>query len=121
MEEYTNFLKNSLDLRKQREERSKHVSHDSLLKIATKKIQTTMIGSLSTVEDLLGFLWGFGLDESELSEEQKQMRMIYEDVRAKILDRGNTQIRELELQFHNYEILRKKHYINLPVNKTGEK
>lgn len=121
MEDYNNFLKSSLDLKRQREERTKQVSHDGLMKTATKKIQTTMIGSLSTIEEFFGFLWGLGCEDSELSQEQKHMKSIYEDARAKILDRGNTQIRELELQFHNYDVTRKKHYINLPVAKNGER
>jgi len=49
------------------------------------------------------------------------MKEIFEEVRAKILDRGNTQIRDLELEFVNYEISRKKYFIKLPVdNPKGE-
>lgn len=117
-----NFLKSSLDLKNAREERSKALSHDNLFKMAKKKIQTTMIGSLSTIEEYFGFLWNFGADDSELTEEQKHMRNIYEDARAKILDRGNTQIRDLELEFINYDITKKKYHIKLPIkNSTGEK
>ena len=115
--EYENFLKNSLEYKKAREQRSRDASHDALLKHAKKKIQTTMIGSLSDVESFFGFLWGFGTSDLELTEEQKHMKSIYEEVRAKILDRGNTQIRDLELEFINYEISRKKYYIKLPVAK----
>jgi hypothetical protein len=114
MEEYSKFLKSSLDLKRAREQRSKEVSHDTLLKNAKKKIQTTMIGSLSDIEEYFGFLWGFGEAEASLSEQQKQMKCIYEDIRAKILDRGNTQIRELELDFINYDVSRKKYFIELP-------
>ena len=76
-----------------------------------------MIGSLSDIEECFGFLWSFGAGDSELTEEQKHMKSIYEEIRAKILDRGNTQIRDLELEFINYEISRKKYYIKLPVSK----
>ena len=115
--EYEDFLKNSLEYKKAREQRSRDASHDALLKHAKKKIQTTMIGSLSDVEEFFGFLWGFGTSDLELTEEQKHMKSIYEEVRAKILDRGNTQIRDLELEFINYEISRKKYFIKLPVAK----
>jgi|TARA_B100001939_G_C16891193_1_gene595483 hypothetical protein len=119
--EYDKFIKNSLQYKNARDQRSKDVSHDSLLKQAKKKIQTTMIGSLSDIENYFGFLWGFGDNNTELSEEQKHMKEIFEEVRAKILDRGNTQIREIELEFVNYEISRKKFYIKLPVqNPEGE-
>ena len=115
--EYEDFLKNSLEYKKAREQRSRDASHEALLKHAKKKIQTTMIGSLSDVESFFGFLWGFGTSDLELTEEQKHMKSIYEEVRAKILDRGNTQIRDLELEFINYEISRKKYFIKLPVAK----
>lgn len=119
--EYDKFIKNSLEYKSAREQRSKDVSHESLLKQAKKKIQTTMIGSLSDIENYFGFLWGFGDEGTELSEEQKHMKEIFEEVRAKILDRGNTQIRDIELEFVNYEISRKKFYIKLPVaNPKGE-
>ena len=118
-EEYSNFLKQSLDLKSAREERNRDLSRDKLFKAAKKKIQTTMIGSLSTVESSFGFLWGFDIAEEDKTPEQKKLYEIYEDARAQILDRGNTQIRNLEAEFVNYDIVRKKHYITLPV-KTGE-
>ena len=120
VEEYNNFLKQSLDLRSAREERGKELSKDKLFKAARKKIQTTMIGSLSTLESSFGFLWGFDVAEEDKTSEQKKVYEIYEEARAQILDRGNTQIRNLESEFVNYDIIRKKHYITLPV-KTGEK
>ena len=109
------FLQKSLDLKQAREERYKDISRDKLFKASKKKIQTTMIGSLSTIEEQFGFLWGFDMPESERTTEQKKIHEIYEDTRAKILDRGNTQIRNLETEFINYDITRKKHFINLPM------
>jgi hypothetical protein len=115
-EDYNAFLKSSLSLKQVREDRSREVSRDTLFKSAKKKIQTTMIGALSTIEDSFGFLWGFSLEEEpDITPEQRHLKNIYEDARAQILDRGNTQIRNLEIEFADYEINRKKHYINLPV------
>ena len=119
-EEYSKFLKQSLDLKSAREERNRDVSKDKLFKASKKKIQTTMIGSLSTLESSFGFLWGFDIAEEDKTPEQKKIYEIYEEARAQILDRGNTQIRNLEAEFVNYDIVRKKHYITLPVN-TGDK
>ena len=109
------FLQKSLDLKQAREERYKDISRDKLFKAAKKKIQTTMIGALSTIEEQFGFLWGFDIPEEERMPEQKKIHEIYEDTRAKILDRGNTQIRTLETEFINYDITRKKHFIKLPM------
>tara|TARA_Y100000361_G_scaffold154155_1_gene178465 strand:- start:106 stop:480 length:375 start_codon:yes stop_codon:yes gene_type:complete len=119
-EEYNNFLKNQLDLKSVREERNKDMSRDRLFKTAKKKIQTTMIGSLSTLESSFGFLWGMDVEDEDKTPEQKRLFEIYEEARAQILDRGNTQIRNLESEFVNYDIVRKKHYISLPVQ-TGDK
>ena len=77
-----------------------------------------MIGALSTVEEHFGFLWGFEIPDDQLTPEQKHVKSIFEDVRAKILDRGNTQIRSLESEFVNYEISKKKYFINLPMAKN---
>ena len=117
MEDYNKFLKDSIDYKKSRQDRYKEVSKDALFKASKKKIQTTMIGALSTIEEQFGFLWGFELPEDQLTPEQKHVKSIFEDVRAKILDRGNTQIRSLESEFVNYEISKKKYFINLPVAK----
>ena len=117
MEDYNKFLKDSIDYKKSREDRYKEVSKDALFKASKKKIQTTMIGALSTIEEHFGFLWGFELPEDQLTPEQKHVKSIFEDVRAKILDRGNTQIRSLESEFVNYEISKKKYFINLPMAK----
>lgn len=121
-DDYNAFLQKSLSLKKIREERKREVSRDGLFKSAKKKIQTTMIGALSTVEDSFGFLWAFDPEDedADLTPEQRHLKNIYEDARARILDRGNTQIRNLEIDFGNYEVTRKKYYINLPVLSTQD-
>lgn len=113
--DYNNFLKKSINLKNIREERRKEVSKDSLFKSCKKKIQTTMIGALDTIEKKFGFLWSFE-NEEELTTEQKQMKDIYDEIRATILDRGNTQIRNLEAEFSGYEVQKKRYQINLPVS-----
>ena len=72
-EEYTNFLKQSLDLRSTREERNRDVSKDKLFKAAKKKVQTTMIGALSTLESSFGFLWSFDIAEEDKTIGQKKI------------------------------------------------
>ena len=112
------FLKQSLEYKSARESRHKDLSKDKLFKAAKKKIQTTMIGALSTLEENFGFLWGLGLNEEEKSEDHRKIQELYEEARAKILDRGNTQIRNLETEFVNYEITRKKYLISLPMTNS---
>ncbi len=114
---YQSFLENSMNLRNIREERRKEVSKDSLFKSCKKKIQTTMIGALDTIEKQFGFLWAFD-NQSELTEEQKQLKEIYDEARAAILDKGNTQIRNLESEFAGYDITKKRYQISLPVGRS---
>jgi hypothetical protein len=75
-----------------------------------------MIGSLSTVEKYFGFLW----DVENPTPEQNQLKDFFEDLRSEILDRGNTQIRNLENEFLNYEVTWKKYNINLPFVDKGD-
>jgi transcription termination factor Rho len=112
--DYNKFLKKSIDLKNIREERRREISKDDLFKSCKKKIQTTMIGALDTIEKQFGFLWSFE-DQDSLNEEQKQIKNIYDEVRANILDKGNTQIRNLEAEFANYEVSRKRYHLDIPV------
>lgn len=91
-------------------------SKTRLKKEVKKRIQTTMIGSLSSVEKFFGFLWGEGSD-SELTKEQVRMREIFEEIRTEILDKGNTQIRNSDSEIENYDVVWNKYHINLPIKK----
>jgi transcription termination factor Rho len=117
MDDYNALLKQSLDLKGKRQEKYKELSKDRLYKIAKKKIQTTMIGALDTIEKSFGFLWE---SDEELSNEQVQLKAIFEDARSQILDRGNTQMRNLEAEMTQYDISWNRHTINLPVIERGE-
>ena len=86
------FLESSINLRNIREERRKEVSKDALFKSCKKKVQTTMIGALDAIEKQLGFLWGFD-GQDVLTEEQKQLKEIYDEVRANILEAGTKRVR----------------------------
>ena len=66
-----------------------------------KKIQTTMIGALSSVEKHFGFLW----EQEGVSEEQKEsLKKVYDDLRSEILDKGNHQLRNVDAELSDYEI-----------------
>ena len=119
MDNYNKLLKASLDLKQKREDKYREISRDRLYHFAKKKIQTTMIGALSSVEAHFGFLWGIGEDE-DITPEQEQIKAIFEEARSEILDRGNTQMRNLEAEISNYDINWKRYTINLPVVEKGE-
>lgn len=105
MDNFGDYIKKTYEFKKTKEQREKDISKERLLNAAQKKIQTTMIGSLSTIEKHLGFLW----------EDNIELKDIFEELRSEILDRGNTQIRNLENEFNQYDIIWKKYYIKLPV------
>jgi hypothetical protein len=116
MDDLSNYIRKSFDLKQKKEERQKELSRDKLLSAAKKKVQTTMIGSLSSVESHFGFLW----EGDNLTPEQEQLKNIFEDLRSEILDRGNTQIRNLEQEFGNYDITWKRYTLNLPFVGRGD-
>ena len=70
MDEFSSYLKKSFDFKQKREERQKELSKEKLLSAAKKKIQTTMIGSLSSMEKYFGFLW----DIDNPTEEQSKLK-----------------------------------------------
>ena len=90
-------------------------SKTRLKKEVKKRIQTTMIGSLSSIEKHFGFLWGEESDE--LTKDQLRMRDIFEDMRTEILDKGNAQLRNLDSEIENYDITWNKYHINLPIKR----
>ena len=101
-----NFKKIIADKQKRREEKEKSYNESSrerLEKIACKKVQTTMIGALETLETHFGFLWDKG-DNGELSPEAIHMRQVFDEAREEILNKGNTQIRNLKNEMENYEV-----------------
>ena len=90
-------------------------SKTRLKKEIKKRIQTTMIGSLSSIEKFFGFLWGEGSED--LTKDQIEMRDIFEDMRTEILDKGNVQIRNIDSEIESYDIVWNKYHINLPIKR----
>lgn len=91
-------------------------SKTRLKKEIRKRIQTTMIGSLSSIEKYFGFLWGEDSDD-DLTRDQMKMRDLFEDMRTEILDKGNNQLRNLDSEIENYDVTWNKYHINLPIKR----
>ena len=113
-ESYAELVRKSEKYKTDKTNKNKEVSKDRLLKISKKKIQTTMIGALSTVEKHFGFLWGHESPDA-LTPEQEHMKELYDLVRSEILDRGNNQCRNLETEFMNYDITWLRYQMTLPL------
>jgi hypothetical protein len=92
-------------------------SKSRLKKEVKKKMQTTMIGAVASVEKYFGHLWGHGSDNQ--SPEQQRMQQIFEDMRTEILDKGNHQIRSIESEIETYDVTWNKYqtsFVIQPLN-----
>lgn len=111
---YDAIKRKKQELETQKQTKYKTDSKERLKKIARKKIQTTMIGALDTIEKHFGFLW------DDDSQQSKQLREIYANVRQEILDRGNDQIRNLDNELNQYDIEWLRYHLTLPVKRRTQ-
>ena len=113
---YADLIREKSDYKNRRDEQYKVDSKDRLSKILRKKIQTTMIGALSTIEENFNFLWE-NQDGSPLTEEQTIMKGLYQKVRSEILDKGNNQARNVDAELAQYDVKWLKYTIEMPIIK----
>jgi len=113
MDDFKDLIRAQESYKTAREDKFKVNSRDRLAKIIKKKIQTTMIGALSSLEDHLGFLWG--TNEKELTQEQTYMKELYQKVRSEILDKGNTQARNVDAELSQYDVKWLKYTVEMPI------
>jgi hypothetical protein len=106
-------MEDYMDYKRAREEKYKIESRDRLSRILKKKIQTTMIGALSSIEENLGFLWNS--PNGELTKDQKIMKDIYQKIRSEILDKGNNQARNIDAELAQYDVEWLRYSIQIPV------
>lgn len=92
----------------------KDKSKERLSSVIKKKIQTTMIGSISSIEDHFGFLWDGD------TEQHKQMQEVFQKIRSEILDKGNHQARNIDVELSQYEIEWLRNTLHLQVKNKGE-
>jgi hypothetical protein len=105
--------------KKLREKKYKVESKDRLSKIIKKKIETTMIGALSSIEENLGFLWDN--NGKTLTKDQELMKGLYNKIRSEILDKGNNQDRNIDAELSQYDIEWLRYSMQLPVIQTNKK
>lgn len=113
MNNYDDLIRKQSEYKSIREEKYRVDSKDRLSKILKKKVQTTMIGSLSSIEEHFSFLWS--TDNSEMTPEQKMMYDIFQKVRSEILDKGNTQARNVDAELAQYDVKWLRYQTNIPV------
>ena len=117
MENFDEFIRNKSQYREARSEKYKYDSKDRLSKILKKKVQTTMIGAISSIEDHFSFLWS--AEDSEMTQEKKFMYETFQKVSSEILDKGNTQARNIDAELNQYEVKWLRYSVNIPIKQTG--
>ena len=120
MENFDDLIRQQSEYKSVREDKFKQDSRDRLSKILKKKVETTMIGALSSIEDHFALLWTS--KDGGMSPEQKIMYDTFQKVRSEILDKGNTQSRNVDAELAQYEVKWLRYQTNMPVisRKTGE-
>ena len=98
----------------------KNFSKSRLLNNISKKFNTTTIGSLAIIEDSFGFLWGHGTPYNDLSEDQKDWREAWGEVRTKILDLGNSNLRASQSEISQYTLTWNRYVTNFYVKGDEE-
>jgi len=99
---------------KTREDQYRLDSKDRLSKILKKKIETTMIGALSSIEENLGFLWK-AEDGEKQTKDQILMNGLYQKIRSEILDKGNAQARNIDSELNQYDVKWLRYSVSIPV------
>ena len=117
MENFDKLIRQRSEYKSIREDQFKYDSKERLSKILRKKVETTMIGALSSVEEHLGFLWSG--DGGELTEQQKAMYDIYQKIRSDILDKGNAQARNIDAELNQYDVKWLRYSMDIPVVKSN--
>jgi hypothetical protein len=95
-------------------------SKKKLSNAVKKRFDTTIIGTLSIFENFFGHLWGHGLHYDQLTDDQKDFRSIWEEVRTKILDHGNNHSRGAMNEISNYTISWNRYVMNFVFRNRGD-
>jgi len=79
-------------------------SKKRLLTNIKKKFDTTIIGSLAIFEEEFGYLWAHGEVDDTLTETERDFRDMWQEVRTKILDAGNSNLRAAQSEISQYTL-----------------
>ena len=116
---FNELIRKQSEYKTAREDKFRTDSRVRLSKILKKKVETTMIGALSSIEDHFSFLWAAN-NGDELTPEQKIMYDLFQKVRSEILDKGNTQSRNIDAELSQYEVKWLRYSVEIPVKKSEE-
>lgn len=113
MEQFNDLIRKRSEYKTVRDDKYKQDSRDRLSKILKKKVETTMIGALSSIEDHFSFLWTS--EDGPLTPEQQIMFDTFQKVRSEILDKGNTQSRNVDAELSQYDVKWLRYQTTMPL------
>lgn len=116
MADFNDLIRQQAEYKEVRQEKFKNDSRVRLSKILKKKVETTMIGALSSIEEHFSFLWT--PTQGEMTPEQQIMFDTFQKVRSEILDKGNTQSRNVDAELSQYDIKWLRYNAVIPVKET---
>ena len=114
MDEFNELIRQQKEYKSVRDDRYKYDSKHRLSKILKKKVETTMIGALSSLEEHFAFLWT-NRSGGDLTPEQQIMYDTFQKVRSEILDKGNSQARNVDAELSQYDIRWLRYCVDIPV------
>ena len=91
-------------IKKGNEEKYAQHSKKRFIQTMSTKFRTTMIGALVAFEESFGYLWGHGKDAEDLTEREKENRILWEQTRTEVLNKGNNQMRAAIEEISNYTL-----------------
>lgn len=91
---------------------------EELLDYAESRCKTIMIAGLQEFENGFGFIWGHGKPWASLTDEQKEMREVWKEVRQEILGGGQFRIDQLRDRFRLYDIKKKERIVFYPQDRS---
>ena len=116
MDEFNRIREEKASYEQARKDRYKVDSKNRLSKIVKKKIKTTMIGALASVEKHFAFLWG---EDDDRTADQQAMYDIFQELRSDILDKGNAQARNVDAELNQYEVEWLRYQREIPMRPRG--
>ena len=94
-------------LRRARKEKNEKISYQLLKELSKKRFLTVAVGAIDKLEQSFSVYWGGDeLEEDQMSPEQLKFYNAFLDVRNKIFDQCNYQIKKFEEDLAEYNISR---------------
>jgi phenylalanyl-tRNA synthetase alpha subunit len=112
MKDFYELKRMSEQRKKDKEKQYLEDSRERLANIIETKIRTSFIASLARFEEEFGHLWGH--TKQELTDQEKEWRLVWEEVRKSILNTGNNQIRNMRKEMDYYSIKWNRFQLTMP-------